>query len=323
MITSFIVIFSFYLGRKPSDEEHPFGHERVEQIAALIMAVLIGVGGFELTKSGFERVLEPQPIQMSITAISLLLLTIILKEILGRISQYYGKKIYSSALEADFWHHRTDAISSILVIIAIFASLGGITILDGIVGILIGFFIIYTGIDIARKTGTKLLGTKPSENLLQQVENLALQDQNALAIHDMICHEYGTQMVISFHLEVPSQLKLSEAHTIADIIEKKILNELKIKATVHLDPVLPDVYNNAQIEKLIKSVLSAENAMYEFRDFRLIGEESHATLILELITVDDLTDEKIENLKNILKEKLRRFTPGVKEVQINVISESD
>jgi divalent metal cation (Fe/Co/Zn/Cd) transporter len=260
---------------------------------------------------------------MSITAISLLLLTIILKEILGRISQYYGKKIYSSALEADFWHHRTDAISSILVIIAIFASLGGITILDGIVGILIGFFIIYTGIDIARKTGTKLLGTKPSENLLQQVENLALQDQNALAIHDMICHEYGTQMVISFHLEVPSQLKLSEAHTIADIIEKKILNELKIKATVHLDPVLPDVYNNAQIEKLIKSVLSAENAMYEFRDFRLIGEESHATLILELITVDDLTDEKIENLKNILKEKLRRFTPGVKEVQINVISESD
>ena len=256
MVTSFIVISSFHLGRKPSDEEHPFGHGRVEQIAALIMAVLIGVSGFELIKSGFDRVLEPRPVQMSIIAIAILVLTVILKEILSRISQYYGHKIHSLALEADSWHHRTDAISSILVIIAILSAQAGLTLADGIVGVLIGLFIIYTGIDIARRSSMKLLGTRPSEELIKKVESLALRTENALAIHDMICHEYGTQMVISFHLEVPSHLKLSEAHTIADKIENKILTELQIQTTVHLDPVLPEINNHDQITKVISSFIS-------------------------------------------------------------------
>jgi cation diffusion facilitator family transporter len=322
MITSFIVISSFYLGRKPSDEEHPFGHGRVEQIAALIMAVLIGVGGIELIKSGLDRLNDPQPIQMSITAIILLILTIIFKEILGRISHYYGEKISSMTLEADSWHHRTDAISSILVIIAIFASQAGFTIIDGIVGIVIGLFIIYTGIDIARRTSMKLLGTKASEELLHEVELLALKTENAMAIHDMICHEYGTQMVISFHLEVPSQLQLSEAHTIADIIEKKILNELKIQATVHLDPVLPEIQNREVIEKIIKTVFSSEKTIQDYGNIRLIGEESYATLVLDINTLEVMTDDKIENLNMKLKEELRRQTPMIKDVRINLSSTS-
>jgi cation diffusion facilitator family transporter len=118
-----------------------------------------------------------------------LVLTVILKEILGRISKYYGDKIHSLALEADSWHHRTDAISSLFVIIALLSSNAGFPIIDGIVGILIGLFIIYTGIDIARRTSTKLLGTRPSEELMKEVELLALNTKNALAIHDMICHE--------------------------------------------------------------------------------------------------------------------------------------
>ena len=219
------------------------------------MAVLIGVGGIELIKSSIDRILEPQPIKMSIIAINLLILTVIFKEILSRISHYYGKKINSMALEADSWHHRTDAVSSILVIIAIILAQAGVTIADGIVGILIGLFIIYTGIDIARRASTKLLGTRPSKDLLNKVEILALQNKNALAIHDMICNEYGMQMVISFHLEIPSQLKLSEAHTIADKIENRILNELNIRATVHLDPVLPEITNKDQINHIISSFI--------------------------------------------------------------------
>jgi cation diffusion facilitator family transporter len=322
MITSFIVISSFYLGRKPSDEEHPFGHGRVEQIAALIMAVLIGVGGIELIKSGLDRLNDPQPVQMSLAAIILLVLTIIFKEILGRISQYYGEKISSMALEADSWHHRTDAISSILVIIAIFASQAGFTSVDGIVGILIGLFIIYTGIDIARRTSMKLLGTKASEELLHEVKLLALKTENALAIHDMICHEYGTQMVISFHLEVPSQLKLSEAHTIADKIEKRILNELKIQATVHLDPVLPKFQNREIIEKIVKTVFSSEKTIQDYGNLRLIGEESYATLVLDISASDLMTDDNIDTLNIKLQKELRRQTPNIKDVRINFSSPS-
>jgi cation diffusion facilitator family transporter len=320
MLTSFIVISSFYLGRKPSDEEHPFGHGRAEQIAALIMAVLIGVGGIELIKGSFDRVLEPQPVQMSIIAIILLILTVILKEILSRISQYYGRKIQSLALEADSWHHRTDAVSSILVIIAILAAQAGLTAADGVVGILIGLFIIYTGIDIARRTSMKLLGTRPSEGILNKVESLALRSKNALAVHDMICHEYGTQMVISFHLEVPSQLKLSEAHTIADNIENNILKELKIQATVHLDPVLPEVSNRNQIIQIISSFISERDNILDHKALRLIGEESHATLVLDIITDNSPTDHEIEEINRSLKEKLSGHISNIKDVRINYIT---
>jgi len=322
MVTSFIVIISFYLGRKPSDEEHPFGHGRVEQIAALIMAVLISIGGIELIKGSIDRVLEPQPVQMSILAISLLILTVILKEILGRISHYYGKKIHSIALEADSWHHRTDAVSSILVIIAIISAQAGITIADGIVGIMIGLFIIYTGIDIAKRTSMKLLGTRPSEDLLSKIESLAIDDKNALAIHDMICHEYGMQMVISFHLEVPSQLKLSEAHTIADKIEDRILNELNIQATVHLDPVLPEIINHDQITHIISSFISENNNMLSYNALRLIGEESHATLVLDIITINPLKDQEIEERNKNLVEKISGHIPNIKDVRINFITKS-
>jgi len=322
MISSFIVISSFYIGRKPSDEEHPFGHGRVEQIAALIMAVLIVVGGIELIKGAIDSVLDPQPVEMSYIAILLLVLTVIFKEILGRISKYYGDKIHSLALEADSWHHRTDAISSILVIIAIFLSQAGFAIFDGIVGILIGIFIIYTGIDIARRTSTKLLGTRPSDDLLRQVESLILTTENALAIHDMFCHEYGTQMVISFHLEVPSQLKLSEAHTIADEIEKRILDNLNIQATVHLDPVLEEIKNREKIEEIIKSILSVENNISDFRDLRLIGEESHATLVLDIVTIKAMPDTYIEELNNKLINVIHRDIPMIKDVRINIIVNS-
>jgi cation diffusion facilitator family transporter len=322
MVTSIIVITSFYLSRKPSDKEHPFGHGRVEQISALIMAVLIGVGGFELIKSGIEKVIEPQPVQMSIIAISLLVLTVILKEILSRISQYYGQKIHSLALEADSWHHRTDAFSSILVIIAILSAQAGLQATDGVVGILIGVFIIYTGIDIARRTSLQLLGSRPSEELMKKVESLVLETENTLAIHNMTCHEYGTQMVISFHLEVPSQLTLSEAHTIADIIENKILNDLKIQATIHLDPVLPDVTNHDQINHIISQFISNDNILINFQKLRLIGEESHATLVLDINTTKSLNENEYEETSKKIKEKIIRYIPTIKDVQINFIPQS-
>ena len=322
MVTSVIVILSFYLSRKPSDEEHPFGHGRVEQISALIMAVLIGVGGIELIKSSISKVLEPEQVQMNIFALILLVSTVILKEILSRISQYYGQKIHSLALEADSWHHRTDAISSILVIIAIFAAQAGYRSTDGIVGILIGIFIIYTGIDIAKRTSFKLLGTKPSEELMQKVEALALENQNVLAIHDIICHEYGTQMIISFHLEVPSQLKLSEAHTIADTIENKILNDLKIQATVHLDPVLPDITNQDQVKQIISRFIKEEDVLLNYRELRFIGEESHATLVFDLISKIALNEEAYEDLNRRIKEKITGYLPAIKDVRINFIPQS-
>jgi len=322
MVTSFILIISFYWGQKPSDHEHPFGHGRIEQIGALIMAVLIGVTGIELVKAGVERVINPMTVEPSIAAFIILLLTVIFKEILSKISNYYGQKIQSIALEADAWHHRTDSISSILVIIAMIATQYGILSADGIGGIVIGIFIIYISVDISRRTGMQLLGTRPSPELFANVESLVKEFKSVRAIHDMVCHEYGPQKVITFHLEIPDYFKLSEAHTIVEKIENKIFEQMQIQATVHLDPVLPVIRNRNKIEKVLRSLISANDDLLNFQELRLIGEEDFATLILDIETKKIIPDDKIDDINENLKRQIREEVSEIRDVRAIFILKS-
>jgi cation diffusion facilitator family transporter len=317
MATSFILIISFYWGRKPSDAEHPFGHGRIEQIGALVMAVLIGVTGLELIKSGIERIASPSEVQVNYTAIVILILTIIIKEILGRISTYYGIKIQSLALEADSWHHRTDAISSFLAIIAIVAAQTGIIMADGIGGIIIGIFIIYVGIDIIKQTGFQLLGTRASEELFNNVEKLAKGIEPVFAIHEMICHEYGSQKVISFHLEIPDYLTLSEAHSIAEKVEAIIYEEMQIHTTVHLDPVLPVIKYRDEIKGLMERFIEDDKNLKSFYNLRLIGDELQSTLVLAIETDQPVSDEEREKYHQELKSIISGSFPEIENVSIN------
>jgi len=322
MATSLILIISFHWGQKPSDEDHPFGHGRLEQIGALVMAVLIGVTGFELIKSGIERIITPAQVQSSVIAIVLLLLTIVIKEILGRISNYYGTMIKSISLEADSWHHRTDALSSALVIISILATQAGIRSADGIGGIIIGIFIIYIGVDITVKTSFQLMGTHPSAELYREIESQALQVENVHAVHDIISHEYGAQKVVSFHLEVPNYLKLSEAHAIAEEVEGRIKNELHIQATVHLDPVLPVIKNQSELRRLLATFIGQNDFMENFFDLRLIGDESESSLVLGIQTNAVVSEESREKHHAQLRKIISTNFPEIIDVYINFIPAS-
>ena len=322
MVTSFIIVISFVIGKKPSDREHPFGHGRVEQIAALIIAVLISVSGFELIKSSVNRIIEPLPVKLSSMIIMILILTIFIKELLGRISKYYGTKIQSMALDTESWHHRTDAISSVIVIFALVASYYGLIAADGVIGTFIGLFIIYLGIDIAKRTGSQLLGTRPTAELFSKVETLAKGTDNVLAIHDMICHEYGPRKVISFHLEVPSHLKLSEAHTIAEKIEDKIRDKLQIKATVHLDPVVSTFKYKQEIMIQLSNIIRETTELFDIGEMRLIGEETYATLVLDILVAENLSETQIEELTKKIKNIFLDNIPEIHDIRINFIFES-
>ena len=222
MATSIIIIIGFKISRKPGDKEHPFGHGRMEQIATLIVAVLLGVSAIELIQHSFQRILSPQTVNISWIPIIIIFVTIFFKEWLGQFSNFLAKKIGSLALEADAWHHRTDAISSLLVVIALIASKYGFIYLDGIVGLIIGLYIIYLGWDIAKKSIDQLLGESADESLINEIKSIVMQENQVKNIHDLIVHQYGEQKLLSLHIEIPSHLTLSEAHTIADNVENMI-----------------------------------------------------------------------------------------------------
>jgi len=315
--TSVIVIIGFNIGQKPSDEEHPFGHGRMEQIATLIIAVLLGVGGIELINYSIQRLTDPQVINMDWFPILIITVTIIFKELLGQISKYLGIKINSLALEADAWHHRTDAISSLLVVTALIASKYGVLYLDGIVGIMIGSYIIYIGWEIAKKSVDQLLGESPGEILLNDIKKIALKDSRVKNVHDVLIHQYGAQKILSMHIEIPDNPTLAAAHTIAEKIEGDLKSKLNIYGTIHLDPVLPPSKKNKQIEKIISDYIVEDGRLESFHDVRLIGEEDYSNLLFSTKVNRNLSEqEEIEVTKN-LQNKFQIILPEVKNVQIH------
>lgn len=316
MGTSLLVIIGFKIGQKPGDKEHPFGHGRMEPIASLIIAVLLGVGGIELIQYSIKQISNPQLIQIGWLPIILVLLTIFIKEGLGQISKYLAVKINSIALEADAWHHRTDAISSLLVIIALIATKFGFGYLDGIVGMLIGGYIIYIAYDIAKRSVDQLLGESPNQELLSNVRKIALKNPKVKNIHDVIIHEYGFQKILSLHLEIPEDLTLSEAHTVAEQVELELEKQLNIHTTIHLDPVLPPSPESIKIEKIINEFINADERLESYHDLRIIGEEKHSNLLFEIVITHHLKLVEKREIKNKLSQEIKNVIPGIKNLQI-------
>jgi len=316
MATSIIIILGFKISRKPGDKEHPFGHGRMEQISTLIVAVLLGVSAIELIQHSFQRILSPQPVSMSWVPIIIIFITIFFKEWLGQFSNFLANKIGSLALEADAWHHRTDAISSLLVVIALIASKYGFIYFDGIVGLLIGIYIIYLGWDIAKKSIDQLLGESADEALISEIKDIVMQEKQVKNIHDLIVHQYGEQKLLSLHMEIPANLTLSEAHTIADNIENRIEEKLNIYTTIHLDPVMPPSGESQIIEDIINNYIKDDKRIDSFHDLRLIGEEDYSNLLFDLVLKRDLKSSEKNEIKKLLFNEISGVIPAVKGIQI-------
>lgn len=316
MATSVIIIIGFKISKKPGDKEHPFGHGRMEQIATLIVAVLLGVSAVELIQYSVQKIISPQQITTSWTAIIIISVTIFFKEWLGRFSNYLGKKINSLTLEADGWHHRTDAISSLLVVIALIASKYGFLYLDGIVGLIIGLYIIYIGWDIARRAIDQLLGESADEELIKKIKEIVFNEEQVKNVHDLIVHQYGEQKLLSLHLEVPANMSLSEAHTIADNLETLIDKELNIYTTIHLDPVMPPSPQNQIIVEIIDQCIQKDNRIDSFHDLRVIGEKEYSNLLFDIVTKEDLKFSEKNEIKQLLLNKISTAMPAIKDIQL-------
>ena len=169
VISSGVVIWGFHEAEKPADSEHPYGHGRVEYIATLIIAILLIVTGIEFIRSSIGRVLNPSPISPAWWMIMIILATVFLKELTARYAEYLSHKISSGTLHADAWHHRADAISSLLVIVAMIAGKYGYHSVDGWAGIGVALFVIWTGFMIAKEAVDDIIGAPPAEDEIDDI----------------------------------------------------------------------------------------------------------------------------------------------------------
>jgi cation diffusion facilitator family transporter len=236
-MSSVIVIFGVKLSSKKPDKQHPFGHGRWEQIAAIFIGFLLSLIAYDFLKDSINQFKSIKEAHFGTLAVVVTIVSILVKEGLARYAFYIGKKTENLSVKADGWHHRTDALSSVIVLAGIFFS-KRFWWMDSILGLIISIMLFYAAYEIIKDAINKLLGEKPSQELIEKIEQIirSLHQKNVYPHHYHI-HNYVSSQELTFHIKVENKMNISAAHKIATDIENKINNELNIIATVHIEPM--------------------------------------------------------------------------------------
>lgn len=239
VITSVIVIFGFNISTRPADVEHPFGHGRAERIVAIVVACVLIVVGVEFLMSGLERLLNPVPIRSDAFVIAVLVVSILIKEFLYQVAAGLGRRIGSAALKADAVHHRTDAISTVLVVIGFFSFRFGLYGLDGVMGMAVALIIAYSGVSIIKESGNILIGQAPPAALVDRIRDTASGCDGVSDVHHIHVHDYGGRIEITIHVRLRGDIHLEDAHGTASDVERAIKECVPgAEVTVHVEPII-------------------------------------------------------------------------------------
>lgn len=234
--SSLVVMIGFKMAARRPDHEHPYGHGRAEYLAGLAIAVLLITTGVGFAWGSYSRLVSNVIIRPNFITFIVIVTTILFKEIMYYLSADLGKLIKSEALTGDAWHHRSDTLSSILVLIALVGGVFEIYTLDAYLGFAIAAFIIFAGVKIARNSCSCLLGTAPQKELHNEIISCTSLVEGVIGAHDLQIHDYGSWKEVTLHIEVSNNLNLGQAHQIAHQVEDLISKNFFCNTVVHLDP---------------------------------------------------------------------------------------
>ncbi|NCU36873.1 cation transporter [Candidatus Falkowbacteria bacterium] len=235
-LSSVVVIFGARVSAKPPDKEHPFGHGRAELIASVLIAALLGFVAYEFINQSIVKLAGHESVNFGTIAIVVTIISIVVKEGLAQYAFRAARKTNYSSLRADGWHHRTDAISSVIILVGIFAG-KYFWWIDGVMGILVAIMIFWAGYGILKQAMSRLLGEAPQPDLVHHLTASAKKiTQLDLRIHHIHLHEYGDHKELTFHVKLPPKMTVEEAHDLIEKVENQIWDDLGLAATVHMEP---------------------------------------------------------------------------------------
>jgi len=302
--SSVLTLVGFKIAAKPADPEHPYGHERFEYISGLFVSLIITYVGFQFLHSSIEKIIDPENIALSPIIFLVLVFSIALKVIQGRMYKKTAKMIDSETLHATAKDSYNDVYTTFAVLLS--ASVEWLTgwRVDGYIGFLLALYILYSGVMMLREFVYELLGSRPTVEQIQAMEEQLNGYTKILGYHDLLVHNYGpNQRFASVHVEVDDRLDLNEAHKIMDIIEKDFKRSLGVELVCHLDPVPVNNENYQEILNELKKIINETAEGLKIHDFRMI----HKGQILQFDVVvpegTRLSDEELERMMRIQIEK--------------------
>jgi len=316
VVSSIVVIWGFKQAEKPADVEHPYGHGRAEYIATLIIAILLCVAGIEFIEASIDRIQNPEQVVAEWWMILILMVTIILKEITARYAEFLSTKIASGTLHADAWHHRIDALSSLLVVGALIAGKYGYPSSDGWAGLGVALFLIYTGFIIAKDAVDDLIGKPPTSEEVEVIRQIVMSVDGVLGAHDIIVHSYGHDKFASVHVEIDADETTAVAHDISEEVEDKLEKAIGVEPTVHLDPVHPNDPLVQEVNKVLSLLYESDGRITDIHDVRIVNTENHHVILFGINIQVGLSQKGIVsctlNLENRLKEKFKNYEINIK-----------
>lgn len=297
-ISSIISLVGFKISGKPADDEHPFGHGRVEYISALTLAFFILLMGVELIKGSIEKFTNPEAVIFSIPAVVVLVFSIFAKIWLAMFNKKIGKAVNSVTVDAVVTDSIGDIAATTCSLIALVASKFTDLPVDAFMGIIVALVVIYAGIGIIKDTMGPLLGEPPEKEIVDKLEDTVLSYDGVIGIHDLVLHSYGHSRIIgSVHAEVPSDRDILVSHDLIDTIEKDIRNNLGIEISIHMDPVLVDDKQTEKYKEIVRGVIADISPEMSMHDFRIVDGPTRTNLIFDLVVPRKyvLTEQEIKN----------------------------
>ncbi len=251
LATDFIVLYASKQASQDADEEHPYGHGRIETLASLLLGGILAAVGIGIGVRGVESMVDPVQTNPEVITVIFALLAIFSKEGLYRYTLRAAKKTHSALLESNAWHHRSDALSSIVVVSGISAQLLGVPHMDAVAAIVVGIMILVMGIGLARKALSELIDTSLDIDLVENVRETMLQYDSVTGIHNLRSRSMGGLGYVDAHIEVDSDLTVSEAHYIAHRMEHLVKKKFPqiIDVQIHIDP-LDDAVQESVLARL-------------------------------------------------------------------------
>ena len=315
-----VSLIGFRLAAKAPDAEHPYGHARYEYLAGLVVSVTILAIGLSLLKESALKVLHPTPVAFSWLSIGVLAASILVKLWLSGFNRAVGKKINSETLMATAADSRNDVLTTGAVLLStILCSLTGYGIVDGIMGVGVAAFILWSGWGLVMDTLSPLLGESPSPELVEHIERTVMSYPGVLGMHDLMVHDYGPgHQFASLHVEFPAETDPLTAHDVIDNIENDFLKKDRLQVTIHYDPIVTADASVGVLRARLQEHARQLDPQLSIHDLRIVPGESHTNVLFDLVFPAGYTgdiDQMLAKMCQFVKEQDPKYCCVVKVEQ--------
>ena len=305
--SSIISFIGVKLAKRPADREHPFGHGRIEYIAAFVIAVVILIVAFSLFQDSLDKVFHPQPISFDWVMITILSLSVLVKLWLAIFNKKLGKRINSNIMRAASTDSFNDVIVTSATIISIIIGHVFSVNIDGWMGIAVSAFVFYSGFDIAKTALMPLLGEAADREVFERITKKVESYEGIVGTHDLIAHNYGpTHTMATIHAEVPNNSDIEEIHETIDRIERDVLRDMGIFLVIHMDPVETDDETVLEKKRMVDECIKELEPNASIHDFRVVNGEQDVNLIFDLVVPHSYSEKDEEELLEQLVERINQ-----------------